>query len=481
MIKQIAEHPVPLVLRDILREKSRGELIVRGRNFTKNLFFDEGNLIFAGTNVIEERLGEILFKIGKIDRSQFIGILEMLERKTETEKLGKLLVQKKILSQRDLFFALLYQLRTIATSIFTLPSGEWHFVDKIPNIPVDSRFNVDLAGIISEGVNKIGNFSFFKNRFFRLTPRTGPIPTNMREFLSNAETDFHNDLVGFNNVPCEQIVPQMKMSEEIFWKKIILFYLLNIVEFNQVSAERENNKNVEELFALYERIKSDKIDFYELLGVQKTAAYNEIKNGYFSYAKKYHPDRISNAPDPEIKEKANFVFAEMNKAYETLSNDVKKRAYDSRGYKEGAIEDSIKENLMERAKMLYRRAKALYTQKQYGEAAPLLDEAVSLDPNKPPYFLMLGLCQMNLPALRRAAEKSLQKVIDQEPWNVEAYMAMGMLFQSENQVNRAEGFFRKVLSLNPDHTLARKKLQELIDSRTDKKKHGFSLFGKSKK
>jgi tetratricopeptide (TPR) repeat protein len=136
---------------------------------------------------------------------------------------------------------------------------------------------------------------------------------------------------------------------------------------------------------------------------------------------------------------------------------------------------------VERARMLYRRAKALYTQKQYGEAVPFLDEAVSLDPNKPPYFLMLGLCQMNLPALRRAAEKSLQKVIDQEPWNVEAYMAMGLLFLSENQVIRAESFFRKVLSLNPEHALAKKKLQELMDSHTDKTKHGFSLFGKSKK
>ncbi|MDQ1353941.1 MAG: hypothetical protein QG657_4250, partial [Acidobacteriota bacterium] len=116
MIKQIVEYPVPLVLRDILREKSRGELIVRGRNFTRNLFFDNGNLIFAGTNVIEERLGETLFKIGKIDRRQFIDILEMLEQKTEHEKLGKILVEKKILNHRDLFFALLYQFRTIATS-----------------------------------------------------------------------------------------------------------------------------------------------------------------------------------------------------------------------------------------------------------------------------------------------------------------------------------------------------------------------------
>jgi len=68
-----------------------------------------------------------------------------------------------------------------------------------------------------------------------------------------------------------------------------------------------------------------------------------------------------------------------------------------------------------------------------------------------------------------------------EPWNVEAFSAMGILFLSENQVNRAEGFFRKVLSLNPDHALAKKKLQEIQKEKTDKKKPGFSIFGKSKK
>ena len=66
----------------------------------------------------------------------------------------------------------------------------------------------------------------------------------------------------------------------------------------------------------------------EIFGIKNTATFDEIKDAYFDSAKKYHPDRISSAPDPEIKEKANFVFAEINKAYETLTDDEKKREYD---------------------------------------------------------------------------------------------------------------------------------------------------------
>jgi tetratricopeptide (TPR) repeat protein len=252
------------------------------------------------------------------------------------------------------------------------------------------------------------------------------------------------------------------------------------VEFHAVGAEKELDKNVEEILALYEHLKTDKMNYYDLLGLEKTAGSKAIKDAYFSYAKKYHPDRISSAPDPEIKEKANFVFAEMNKAYETLSDNDKKRSYDSKGYKEESMEDTIQENLVERARMLYRKAKVLYTQKQHWEAVSLLDEAVRLDPGKASYFLLLGLCQMNIPTMKRMAEKNLQKATELESWNVEAFTALGVLFLTENQLNRAEGFLKKALAINPEHTLAKKKLAEITGRSNDKKKRGFSLFGKKK-
>lgn len=477
----MAQEPVPLIFKKILREKTQGELIVKGDHFFKTLFFHNGNLIFAKTNVIEERLGEILFKLGKIDRMQFVDILKMIESKTEKEKLGKILVQKNVLNKRDLFFALLYQFRTIATSTFSLIAGEWDFIPRVPNIPEESRFNIALAGVIAEGMNKMANFSFFKNKFCYHYPIINPIPEYMNEFLSTYEINFLKNLARFNGMTCETIIPEMKMSEEVFCRKIIMFYILNVVEFSETGIDKKMDKNIIEIIKLYERLRAKKIDYYELLGLKNTATINEIKEAYFSYAKIYHPDRISTRAGPDMKEKANFVFAEMNKAYDILSKADKRLEYDTKGYKESTMEDANKENLVEKARSLYRKGKLMYTQKQYWEALSLLDEAVKLDNKKASYFLLLGLCQMNIPAQKRMAEKNLQKAIELEPWNVEAFSAMGILFLSENQVNRAEGFFRKVLSLNPDHALAKKKLQEIQKEKTDKKKPGFSIFGKSKK
>ncbi len=480
MANRIIQYPVPLILKKVLKDQSDGELVVVGKNFTKNLFFQQGSLVFAKTNLIEERLGEILFKIGKIDRGQFLNINELI--KDRNERIGKILVQNNVLSQRDLFFALIFQLRTIATSTFELLSGEWSFTPKVPEIPDDSRFKIGLAGIISEGTSKIGNVSYFKNKFFSKALKITNIPDSVKEFLSNFDLNFYNDLAKFTNLSSEIILQKLGTPEDVFFKKLVLFYLLNIIEFIDVVMDKNLDKNIEELIGFFEQIKTNRLDYYQVLGIKSTASPEEIKSIYFSLAKKFHPDRISNAPDPEIKEKANFVFAEINKAYETLSNQLKRMEYDSRGFKEDTQEDTIHENLIERGRHLYRRAKGMYAQKQYWEAASIMEEAIRLDPMKSSYLLLLGLSQMNLPKFKHIAAANLQKAIDIEPYNVEAYAAMGILFMSENQPKRAEGFFRKVLSINPDHVLARKKLDEILGSSTGGRKNSLlSIFGKTKK
>jgi curved DNA-binding protein CbpA len=478
MPNRIIQYPVPLILKKILKDKPTGELVVVGKNFSKSLYFINGVLTFAKTTSLEERLGEILFKLGKINREQYLDINRLI--KEHSERLGKILVSKNMLSQRDLFFALIYQLRTIATSTFELVSGEWNFIEKLPEIPEDSKFSVELPGIITEGTNKMANLAYFKNKFYYKSPRLTPVPRHIHEVLSNHELSFHKELNQFNNVNNQQIIEAMKVSEDLFWRKISMFYLLGLVEFGEVSVDLERDKNIEDILLLFEQLKADRMDYYQLLGIKNIATFNEIKGAYFEFAKRYHPDRISSAPDPEIKDKANFVFAEINKAYETLSNVDKKNEYDSKGYKEMGGPDSVQENLGEKAKLLYRRAKALYTQKKFWEAASIMDEAVALDTKKASYFLLLGLSQVNMPALRRMAAANLQKAIDLEPWNVEAYTALGILFLTEGQAKRAEGFFRKTLSINPDHALARKKLTE-ITGKDPKKKGKRSFFGRGKK
>jgi len=66
-------------------------------------------------------------------------------------------------------------------------------------------------------------------------------------------------------------------------------------------------------------------DYYEILGLKKGATAAEIKSAYRKMALKFHPDR-NKEKDAEEK------FKEINEAYQVLSNDQKKAAYDQFGH-----------------------------------------------------------------------------------------------------------------------------------------------------
>jgi molecular chaperone DnaJ len=70
----------------------------------------------------------------------------------------------------------------------------------------------------------------------------------------------------------------------------------------------------------------EKRDYYQVLGVTKTAQAEEIKAAYRKLAMKYHPDR-----NPDNKE-AEEKFKEAAEAYEILSNPEKRRQYDQFGH-----------------------------------------------------------------------------------------------------------------------------------------------------
>lgn len=65
---------------------------------------------------------------------------------------------------------------------------------------------------------------------------------------------------------------------------------------------------------------------YEVLGVSKTATTKEIKLAYFRLAKQFHPDLNPNDPSAKAK------FQEVSAAYELLSDETKRRMYDSTGF-----------------------------------------------------------------------------------------------------------------------------------------------------
>ncbi len=78
-------------------------------------------------------------------------------------------------------------------------------------------------------------------------------------------------------------------------------------------------------------------DYYEILGVSRNATQDEIKNAYRKLALQYHPDR-NKSPDAEGK------FKEMSEAYAVLSDQEKRKQYDTTG-REGVYQKYGQEDI----------------------------------------------------------------------------------------------------------------------------------------
>src|SRR5688572_23047938 len=69
-----------------------------------------------------------------------------------------------------------------------------------------------------------------------------------------------------------------------------------------------------------------KRDYYEILGIEKSASADEIKRAYRSVAKQFHPDKNKGCKEAEAK------FKEACEAYEVLSDADKRARYDKFGH-----------------------------------------------------------------------------------------------------------------------------------------------------
>lgn len=100
-----------------------------------------------------------------------------------------------------------------------------------------------------------------------------------------------------------------------------------ITDFRQaLSIEPGNKEAIKGMKQAEEwKQKTDRLDLYKLLGVQKTATDEEIKASYKKLVKKWHPDQFS---DKQKKEEAEKMMAAINAAYEVLINPQQRAKID---------------------------------------------------------------------------------------------------------------------------------------------------------
>lgn len=124
-----------------------GTVIVDVGQGVKRLFFEQGRLVFAGSNIMDDRLGEIIYRQGMITLDQLTDSAVRVDKKT---KFGQVLLNRRIFSTVDLSIALRAQVKEILRSVFMSSSVYFEFRDGENQAPTQVVFSEGTRALLLE-------------------------------------------------------------------------------------------------------------------------------------------------------------------------------------------------------------------------------------------------------------------------------------------------------------------------------------------
>lgn len=478
-------------LRNIFSNGKTGCLVLSSATVSKKFFFQKGRLIQVTTNRIEERLGRILLKLGKITQEEYDDLDKAILPK---RALGEVLMDRGVITKKDLDEALECQMREAVLNAFSCFNADLIFHPHENSNWEENAPVLEVPPLIESGIRGMPHHESL--RHFLAGKTFGVKNRRFLDLLQPAESGLLDRFNGRD--AAESIRFGSGLDPDSFWKSLLIFYCLDMVEAQQPAtapppvAEFEpdvppdpvsgdDQRRMAEILAFREKISN--MDYYRILGVSRKTPAADIKKAYFVLARKYHPDRLGPEITSEFRGPIDEVFEMITTAYKTLADREMRSAYDNKidGSTPG---DEDAPDSQKRAEIKFRQGKTLYNQTRYEEVVILLEEAVRLKKDKGDYFLLLALAQTRIPGQVRKAEGNFLKAIELEPWNPEGFVGLGYLYKNEDMSIRALRQFQKAVELDPDHKAARHEADVLGGIRRKKGLKGLfshDLFGKKKK
>jgi curved DNA-binding protein CbpA len=213
-----------------------------------------------------------------------------------------------------------------------------------------------------------------------------------------------------------------------------------------------------------------KINYYEVLGVERSASEQEIRDQFRRLAREQHPDRYR-GPD---KADAERKFQTLTEAVNVLTNAAKRKQHDSElgGASKGVAD------LVAVGKAYLSKGVKAYKDGDIPTAYENFDMAVKHNPADAKAFHYLALAAARIPSMMRQAVQAIESAVQREPVNVTYLKDAGMLCRRAGLSAKAERYLEEALKWDPQNVEVQSVLSELRGSR-EPVKSGFGLFRKS--
>ncbi len=145
--------PLAVIFEELRTEKATGTLTLKAERVEKSVFFKGGEVIFAKSTDGNDRLGEILVKVGKLKREDLDRALVLSRKHLGLKKMGAILVENGMVTPKELFNALKTQVNDIIVSLFSWSKADYSFTEQLPADVIPLQINI--KGLISEIIKRL--------------------------------------------------------------------------------------------------------------------------------------------------------------------------------------------------------------------------------------------------------------------------------------------------------------------------------------
>ena len=229
----------------------------------KKLYFNKGELTFAGSSLMDDRLGEVIYREGMISMDQLTGFAVQVDRNT---KFGQALLRSSVFTNSDLWNALKSQVREIFRSTFLVPEVYVEISKGTP--PTEVTFDEGTDALI-ESAHCFG--AQFRAFFNLLTSSTQVWIRENTALTMPSQGTFLGDML--------QLVRENPSLENLLSVSTLtdintLFVVHRMVCFGFLRLEGLSEGKPAKMTGEFANIKS-KIDVYGLLGTTIFRAFSE--------------------------------------------------------------------------------------------------------------------------------------------------------------------------------------------------------------
>lgn len=141
--------------------KRSGALVMLADDVKKTIFFTEGDVRMATSNVPEDRLGALMYRFGLVTRDQ---LREALKQQSGKRRLGRVLIDMGLITPHDLYTIIRRQVEEIFFSVMLIRSGVFYFYSIRGEDRLPSQINLTTQNLLLEGVRRMDEMSYFRER-----------------------------------------------------------------------------------------------------------------------------------------------------------------------------------------------------------------------------------------------------------------------------------------------------------------------------